>query len=219
MNEIEKIYVNDIYNKIYEKFDNSRNNHWNCVKEYFAEFVDNNDNNTFLDLGCGNGKNLSLIKNHDKAHALDNSIELIKIVQNKFPKINIIVSDVTEIPIENDFFDNIICIAVIHHLSTEQRRIQLINEIYRVLKIGGTCMITSWADSLDTTKYNKMDNKNDYLIPWNNECLRFYHLFEQNEFDEIIRKSKYADNIVIVKKIFEFNNWCIIIKKTSYQKK
>ena len=36
-------------------------------------------------------------------------------------------------------------IAVIHHLSTETRRLQAIQEINRILKIGGEALIYVWA--------------------------------------------------------------------------
>ena len=41
--------------------------------------------------------------------------------------------------------DAAICIAVMHHLSTEARRIRCIEELVRIVRVGGTINIQAWA--------------------------------------------------------------------------
>ena len=45
----------------------------------------------------------------------------------------------------SDFFDAVISIGVIHHFSTEKRRIRAVEELARILKPGGKIMIYVWA--------------------------------------------------------------------------
>ena len=68
------------------------------------------------------------------------------------------MSDILSIPCRDEYFDYIICIAVLHHLSTEERRIKAINEIIRTLKTGGKALVTVWA------KEQKYKDKESYYI-------------------------------------------------------
>jgi tRNA (uracil-5-)-methyltransferase TRM9 len=220
-NDFEKSNVKDVYNKIASNFDVTRRYYWKCVKDYIY-FNNNNNNNNYnniinnkikiLDVGCGNGRYIPLMNNFD-IYAIDNSEELLKIVNDKYPFVKTFCNDVTSLNFENNLFDNIISIAVIHHLSTEERRIKMINEIIRVLKPGGTALITAWSNSIKKDKFNILDGNNNYMIPWNNQYYRFYHLFDIYEFDKLLEKSNYYSNIKINKKIYEYDNWCIIIEK------
>lgn len=53
--------------------------------------------------------------------------------------------------------DGVICIAVIHHLATESRRIQAIREIVRILRTSGRALIYVWA------KNQKLVTESNYL--------------------------------------------------------
>lgn len=43
-----------------------------------------------------------------------------------------------------------------------------------------------------------------------NTFLRFYHVFEENELEELCRK---VDDISIVKSYHDQGNWCVIFEK------
>lgn len=53
--------------------------------------------------------------------------------------------DALSLPVRSDSVDAVISIAVIHHMSTEERRRRAIQEIVRVLRPGGTALVTVWA--------------------------------------------------------------------------
>lgn len=53
--------------------------------------------------------------------------------------------DALALPIRSKSVDAAISIAVIHHMSTEERRRRAIEEIVRVLRPGGTALVTVWA--------------------------------------------------------------------------
>lgn len=46
--------------------------------------------------------------------------------------------DITQIPLENDFFDLIICYHILEHIDDDKKAME---ELYRVLKTSGSCVI------------------------------------------------------------------------------
>lgn len=76
-------------------------------------------------------------------------------------------SDCLYLPYKDGSLDAAISIAVIHHLSTDERRKRAIYELARVLKTNGKCLIYVWAkeqerNSTQTTylRYNSSKKKN-----------------------------------------------------------
>ena len=60
--------------------------------------------------------------------------------------------DCLRLPYRADLFDAVICIAVIHHLSTEERRIAALRELTRILRPGGRLLVYVWAMEQDGKK-------------------------------------------------------------------
>jgi alkylated DNA repair protein alkB homolog 8 len=109
-------------------------------------------NSLMLDIGCGNGKYLSYRKDV-VSFGCDHSVELINICGKR--DLNCFVSDCLNISCSDDRFDYVICIAVLHHLSTKERRVRALNEILRILKPGGKALVTVWAKE---QKYQTKDS-------------------------------------------------------------
>ena len=227
--EFEQNYVTNVYTNIAEHFSSTRISHWVSVKNYLIKIQElakqSSKRVNFLDFGCGNGKYLSFGIEFN-SYALDNCDELLKIVKKDYPYVNTIKSDVSndlaKIGLELNFFDSIISIAVMHHLATEKRRIQMLQNIIQLLKSGGTCMITVWATTLldldknkskSKSKYVKLNDTNDYLIGWNNQYQRYYHLFESDELESLVNLTGMKEQVVIIEKKFELDNWILILKK------
>ena len=91
----------------------------------------------------------------------------------------------------------------------------------RILKIGGSCLLTAWATKQTLTnslnKAKKISDFNDWLIPWQDKknniiSDRFYHLFEENEFEDLLSN---FPNIKIIKSVFDKDNWNVIFTKLS----
>lgn len=60
--------------------------------------------------------------------------------------------------VRENYFDYAISIAVLHHLSTQERRTKALLEIKRCLKPGGRALVTVWA------KEQKYKNKSSFYI-------------------------------------------------------
>lgn len=213
---LEKQYVSDTYELISSQFSSTRYSHWSGVKTYIDEIkkFDNPNQIHFLDFGCGNGKYFSLCDNFIKCVGFDNCVNLLEIVKNKFPSVQTIQGDICVFnDILSNQFDSIISIAVIHHLSNETRRIKAIKNIIQYLKPNGSALISVWATTLDTSKYTKLDTPNDWLIGWNNQYNRYYHLFEKEELLNIIKCADEQNQITIKDIFFELDNWFVKIIK------
>lgn len=189
MNPLEEEYVKSTYNAIAKSFDRTRSSIWNCVLK-FLEHAEKSAH--ILDIGCGNGKNIEYLVKTEylDVHGCDFSEEFIKICQNK--KLDVIYGNILSLPYSDKCADNVICIAVIHHLASEEHRIQAIKELIRITKIGGKILIT--VSSYEHPFYKQYDkiNEQDVMIPWKNsygdiEKMRYYHLFMEGELEYLCK--------------------------------
>merc|ERR1712107_12033 len=91
----------------------------------------------------------------------DFSFNLLKIVTERgFQGVR---SDMMHPGVRDNVADGIICIAALHHLSTNQRRIEAIQEMRRILQPGGRLLIYVWAQDQkkeSLSSYLKQNKKN-----------------------------------------------------------
>jgi ubiquinone/menaquinone biosynthesis C-methylase UbiE len=172
------------------------------------------------DIGCGNGKYLDYRVNDCTIFACDISEELLKISKLKRnPKINYTQGSVLNLPYRDNLFDAIIHIAVLHHISTKERRIIAIKELIRCCCIGGRICITVWADEQIKKEKWKLCNTNnsntDYMIPFDKRngqvVMRYYHLFTESDFRSLLEEL--SDLVIIERFIYDKDNWIAILKK------
>ena len=201
--DFEEKNVQNIYNIIADDFNRTRYNVWNSVEKFINDF---SINSQFLEIGCGNGKNMMLRQNN--FIGCDNCEQFLKICINK--NLNVIKCCATKLPFNNNSFDATISVAVIHHLSNYERRIQAIKEQVRVTKHGGKIFIEVWGFENN----NRVINKNqDSMVPWKYKGKtynRYYHFFKKDEIIDIVNS---IDKINIEKLYWEKYNWIIILVK------
>jgi len=206
-----------VYNTIAVDFSGTRYALWKGV----TSFLDSLTPNTLVcDIGCGNGKYLSY-RSDLQMYACDASSHLVSIAKFKHPCASVILANALNLPYKNQEFDAIISIAVLHHIKTQEERIQFIRELVRILKPGGRAMITVWATQQDDNKrfkkWQKLNENNDYIVPYTqkNKIVldRFYHLFTDTECIELIMQSTHLVHIERIE--YEKNNWQIVIVKND----
>ena len=105
--------IKNVYSKISKEFNRTRWNVWPNVGKFIDSFKSNTING---DIGCGNGKNMLHRTKDIKFVGVDICPEFLDICVNK--KLEVIKGDILNIPISDNYFDNTICIAVIHHFKT-----------------------------------------------------------------------------------------------------
>jgi len=195
--------LRSVYNKIGNEFSATRYRTWPCVDKFFDEYILPTD--YILDAGCGNGKNMTFPNVFEACDITDKFLQISSSRQNA----GLTQCNVVNLPYRENEFDAVICVAVIHHLSTEELRQQAIIELLRCVKPGGHVLITNWA--YENNKFAEQDT----LIPFKNnkgEILanRYYHLFVENELPNIIHK---IDNGKLMEYYNDHNNWIGIVQK------
>ena len=203
---IEDKFVKNVYNTIAHEFDNTRYRPWTCVETFLDSIP---SNSTIGDIGCGNGKNM-LYRNDCINIGCDFSTGLVDICQKK--NLNVICGDILNIPFKKENFDYTICIAVIHHLSTVEKRKQSISELLRVTKSGGKILILVWALEQENNSRRKFIQQDNY-VDWKDKKQnllgkRYYYVFKENELESLI-----DDKRLIIKSFYEKGNWGIILQK------
>ena len=201
---IEELYVKNVYNSIASSFDNSRYRPWSCVEA----FLDDIPKGSIIgDIGCGNGKNM-MYKKDCTHYGCDFSQSLVNICLQK--NLNVICGDILNIPYKTDTFDYTLCIAVIHHLSTVEKRKKAIQELERITKKGGKIFLLVWAFEQENDSRRKFI-KQENFVDWKDKQQkllgkRYYYVFQKNELESLVDKKK------IEKSFYEKGNWGIILK-------
>jgi len=132
----------DTYNKEALMFSRSRRDFWEELK-YLAEHAREHD--TVLDIGCGNGRFYPLLEPRAVAYTgIDLSKELISLARIHHPTATFVEGNALELPFEDSAFHIAYSFAVIHHIPSKKLREKFFAEAYRVLKPGGTLIITTW---------------------------------------------------------------------------
>ena len=204
--------IETFYNTIADEFDKTRVRLWPCVKDYLDTFE---KNSYILDIGCGNGKYMTY-RDDIIIKGIDISIELVKICNKK--NLDVIHGNMINMPFEDNIFDGLLCIASFHHLNNDNDRKKALDEMYRVLKIGGKCLIEVWSIvQEDNSNKNTLEfKKNNNLVKWtsiktNEIYYRYYNIYSKDELQkEIIRlKQEFKIN----KYGYEKGNYYIILEK------
>mgnify|MGYP001485008153 FL=1 len=182
-NDIDKIYVKDVYEEIAHHFDNTRVYKWSWI----IEFLDNlKENSLVYDLGCGNGRNMNY--SNLKFIGIDNCDNFIKICNQK--KLDVINSNITNIPLKNNSADAIICIAVFHHLSTQELRIKTLLEIKRLIKNNGKILLSVWSINQPQKIKRNFNNYGNNIVLWNKYGKiyeRYYYIFKLDEIKTLFK--------------------------------
>ncbi len=105
------------------------------LKRYLSESKDNK----LLDIGCGTGIILELMKKHGSGYGIELSALGIKMLKQK--NLNLLVqSDANRpMPFKDDVFSAITCLDVLEHLDSD---FELLKEMVRICKPGGVIVIT-----------------------------------------------------------------------------
>jgi alkylated DNA repair protein alkB family protein 8 len=186
------------YNLIAEDFSRTR---WNIWAEFsiFRDYVKGGDE--ILDIGCGNGRLLELLKGKNIEYiGVDNSERLIEIAKRRYPTKKFLVADTLNLPFPNDYFDKVFLIAVLHNIPSKELRFKALQEARRVLKPEGLLILTVWDIWRKETVMlilkhlflkligkSQLDFK-DVFVPWGKKVRRYYHYFTKRELINLVKK-------------------------------
>ena len=94
-----------------------------------------------LDLGCGTGEMLALLKRRSKfVVGVDLSEGMLKEARRKNPEVALIQADADRLPFADQTFDAVVSITLLQNVPSPSKTL---GEIARVLKLGGFAVVTS----------------------------------------------------------------------------
>lgn len=130
--------------------------------------------------------------------------------------------------------DHAISIAVVHHFSSVENRMHALRELKRIVRVGGTVLVTVWAFEQQKKKYTEQD----VMIKWHLQKRfdkkadqpeaapepassdiaptkvldRYYHLFSKGELDELALQ---VGGLKIIESVWDVDNWYLLMEKTE----
>jgi hypothetical protein len=123
--------------------------------------------------------------------------------------------DAIKLPLLSNFFDASLCIAVLHHIASVERRYALISELVRITKDCGTVMIQAWAYEQGDESKRTFDTQ-DTMVPWklNKRFLNHSSLNSSSseQFDES-KNTFDCKHVVEVADEFVFQRYCHMYKE------
>jgi ubiquinone/menaquinone biosynthesis C-methylase UbiE len=105
---------------------------------------------TILDAGCGNGRNMYwFLHNGFNINGIDISEVAIAQLKSSYPALpegNLVISSLENIPFASNYFNHIICSAVLHFAKNTAQFNLMVAEMVRTLKPGGSLFIRMTTD-------------------------------------------------------------------------
>ncbi len=197
------------YDQIGHHFSATRQYNWPSIKKVLDQYL--HPACSVLDLGCGNGRLISILPDHisylgvDASHTLIDEARIYATQHQKpHQKISWQIENLTNFDKTKQQFDYIIAIASLHHIPSQHLRQVVCQNIFSFLKPQGIFICTNWQ--LDQPKYQKYCNfqqinhpqldQNDCLIPWKNQqgdiiANRYYHSFTITEIDQLLSITRF----------------------------
>lgn len=159
---VELDHVFRVYDDIAVHWNHTRGKrkvHWHRVKTFLEALP---PGSMLADIGSGDGKYFGLNPGV-VCIGCDRSWQLLQV--SKQPNFETFCCDVVALPLQSNAFDATICVAVLHHLASRDRRVAAIRELLRITRPGGTILIQAWA--LEQEENSRLlFPEQDVLVPW-----------------------------------------------------
>ena len=215
-----------VFDTIAEEFCHSRRRVWKSLEDA-GPF----EGQTVLDLGAGSGRNVRYLLEKGAALvvAADVSSEMIKVLTSNLKEefrgtVHPLRCDAIHLPFQASTFDKVIFVATIHHIPNRTSRLRAMEEVRRVLKDGGTVLITAW--SLIQKRFLralpgmvagwfKGREFGDTYVPWGGER-RFYHLFKLGELRSLVERAGFLIEKAYGERVSSrllAENWVVLARK------
>ncbi|EAQ83950.1 hypothetical protein CHGG_10354 [Chaetomium globosum CBS 148.51] len=188
----ERTHVHGVYEAIAPHFSATRYKPWPTVGSFLRSRA---AGAVGLDVGCGNGKYLGVNPGVLMVGS-DRSPSLIALARDRCMRLqaqqgnaagagtggeaggaavatDVLVADGLSLPFRERAADFVICVAVVHHMSTRARRQEAIRQLLRCVRLGevgqagGQVLVYVWALEQSTSRRGWDEGgEQDLLVPW-----------------------------------------------------
>lgn len=180
--ETERQHVHAVYDAVATQWHHTRGKRgvlWPGATRFLQELP---KGSVVADIGCGDGKYFpaiweagSYVIGTDVSLPLlqtcnfgTESAETRQVSPHRLQLRNrpaVAVADCMMLPLKDKSVDAAICIAVLHHLSTIERRLRCLQELVRIVQPGGLINIQAWAMEQDEGSRRKFASS-DVFVPF-----------------------------------------------------
>ncbi|KAJ4328270.1 tRNA methyltransferase, has a role in tRNA modification [Fusarium piperis] len=229
----EATHVHAVYEAIAPHFSATRHKPWPRV----ASFLQAQPPGSIgLDVGCGNGKYLRV---NPAVHLLgsDRSPALVKLARTELRRpradgkhddpaisdVDVAVADGFALPYRRAAADFVICIAVVHHMSTRARRQEAVAALLDcVTPKAGRVLVYVWAlEQASSRRGWDAGCDQDRLVSWvmrkpkgeepGGTYQRYYHLYREGELEEDV----VAAGGKVEESGYERDNWWVVCSRPA----
>ncbi len=171
---------------------------------------------SILDLGCGNGqlaRELAKRGHRGSYLGVDFSLPLLRNAESQAEGFSarFVQADLTQLSVISDqllvtdHWSLITAFAVLHHIPSQELRLNILRIVYQLLKADGNFTLSNWQflnseklkariqpwESADVSG-SEVD-AGDYLLDWRSggNGLRYVHHFDEKELNELARASNF----------------------------
>lgn len=225
----EATHVHSVYEAIAPHFSATRHKPWPLV----TSFLNAQPPGALgLDVGCGNGKYLD-VNPHVHLLGSDRSESLVRLARSRAyhpagsaSPAEALVADGLALPYRASSADFVISIAVVHHLSTRQRRQAAVAALLACARPQAPVLVFAWAlEQASSRRGFHGGCDQDTLVPWvmrapkgadatDATFQRYYHLFREGELEEDVA----AVGGVVLDGGYERDNWWVICSRERPEK-
>lgn len=220
--QLEREHVHKVYDLIAPHFSHTRHHPWPQVTEFLGKLE---PGALIADVGCGNGKYLCVNSSLCMIGA-DRSIPLMRAGAPRGS--NLVGCDALNVPLRTGAFDAALSIAVLHHISTEER-----SELARLVRVGAEVLIVAWAFEQDERSKRRFDEQ-DVMVDWKLQqkyakeeqgtashgivdtdmrwvvYKRYCHVYRSGELEALVAK---VPGLEVISVDYIRSNWCLRLKR------
>ncbi|RCI16512.1 hypothetical protein L249_2416 [Ophiocordyceps polyrhachis-furcata BCC 54312] len=207
----EDIHVHEVYEAIAEHFSSTRHKPWPRVARFLQG---QRPGSVGVDIGCGNGK-YQPVNETVVLLGCDACASLVRLARLERGA-EVVTADGLALPYRTCRADFAICIAVVHHFSTRERRRAAIGEVLSCLRAGdesSRALLYVWALEQSSSRRGwDVGSDPDALVPWvarGTTYQRYYHLYAQGELDQDV----VAAGGEVVESGYERDNWWVVCRR------
>ncbi|KAM0440723.1 hypothetical protein ACHAPT_000024 [Fusarium lateritium] len=229
----EATHVHAVYEAIAPHFSATRHKPWPRVARFLLAQP---PGSIGLDVGCGNGKYLRV---NPAVHLLgsDRSPALVKLARTELRRpradgrdddlsisdVDVAVADGFALPYRQAAADFVICIAVVHHMSTRARRQEAVAALLAcVTPEAGRVLVYVWAlEQASSRRGWDAGCDQDRLVSWvmrkpkgeepAGTYQRYYHLYREGELEEDV----VAAGGKVEESGYERDNWWVVCSRPA----